>query len=161
MVHSVNSETKEDPLARNQHIVTRRKEIGKVDTKQRKQGTLHSEMLFVSNHIFDYFYVFGIAALPETKCCQPVSSLQIQAFLILYFFIECSQALTPFATIIITWCWSTWRCQCFIPVSFLLPATVLYQTGRCTCFHCWAWDDFFEGYTCKTFSMLIGWEHIN
>lgn len=94
--------TKEDPLARNQHIVTRRKEIGKVDTKQRKQGTLHSEMLFVSNHIFDYFYVFGIAALPETKYCQPVSSLQIQAFLILYFFIECSQALTPFATIIIT-----------------------------------------------------------
>lgn len=94
--------TKEDPLARNQHIVTRRKEIGKVDTKQRKQGTLHSEMLFVCNHIFDYFYVFGIAALPETKCCQPVSSLQIQAFSILYFFIECSQALTPFATIIIT-----------------------------------------------------------
>lgn len=94
--------TKEDPLARNQHIVTRRKEIGKVDTKQRKQGTLHSEMLFVSNHIFDYFYVFGIAALPETKYCQPVSSLQIQAFLILYFFIECSQALTPFATIIMT-----------------------------------------------------------
>ena len=80
MVHSVNSETKEDFLARNQHIVTRRKEIGKVDTKQRKQGTLHSEMLFVCNHIFDYFYVFGIAAIPETKCCQPVSSLQMRFF---------------------------------------------------------------------------------
>ncbi|XP_066023915.1 uncharacterized protein [Pocillopora verrucosa] len=33
----VNSETKEDPLARNQHIVTRREEIRKFDTKQRKQ----------------------------------------------------------------------------------------------------------------------------
>ena len=79
--------TKEDPLARNQHIDTRRKEVGKVDTKQRKQGTLRSEMLFVCNHIFDYFYVFGIAALPETKYCQPYCRLKIIFWARLTFFI--------------------------------------------------------------------------
>lgn len=61
--------TKEDPLARNQHIDTRRKEVGKVNIEQRKQGTLHGQILFVCNKIFDYFYGFGIAALPETRYC--------------------------------------------------------------------------------------------
>ena len=101
----MNSETKEDPLARNQHIVTRREEIRKFDTKQRKQGTLHSEMLFVCNHIFDYFYVFGIAAIPETKYCQPVSSLQMRFFKLFESFIflkNVLRPLTPFATVIIT-----------------------------------------------------------
>ena len=70
--------TKEDPLARNQHIDTRRKEVGKVDIEQRKQGTLHGQILFVCNQIFECFYGFGIAALPETRYCWPVSSLQMQ-----------------------------------------------------------------------------------